>query len=106
MEIHEIRERGNGYVVLRPLFVSLPDAPARVLSCSCAMAAHRFAGATEPDEPIVRLEMMRLLRFVEALRTLERDRRGAATLADRQWRLSFRIYDRAGHVRLAAGLTY
>ena len=102
MEIHGSR---GGYVTLTPLFIDLPDAPTRQLYGSCAMAAHRFAGATEPGEPLVQLEMAHLHRFVEELRTLERDRRGAATLACSHLRLSFQIYDRMGHVRLAAGLT-
>ncbi len=101
----EIRGSRDGYVRLIPLFVDLADAPVPMLCCSCAMAAHRFAGATEPDEPIVRIEMAQLRRFIEELGVLERNRRGEATLACPQLRLSFRIYDRAGHVRLAAELT-
>jgi hypothetical protein len=75
MEIHGSR---GGYVTLTPLFIDLPDAPTRHLYGSCAMAAHRFAGATEPGEPLVQLEMAQLHRFVEELRALERDRRGEA----------------------------
>jgi hypothetical protein len=101
----EIRGSRGGYVEPTPLFIDLPDAPSRQLYGSCAMAARRFAGATEPGEPVVQLEMAQLHRFVEELRTLERDRRGGATLACPQLRLSFHIYDRAGHVRLAAGPT-
>ncbi len=54
---------------------------------------------------MVRIEMAQLRRFVEELRALERDRRGEAALACPDLRLSFHIYDRAGHVRLAAALT-
>lgn len=106
-ETLEIRGSDNkSFVLLTPLFGrGQPGAAESTLDCSCAMAAHRFAGATEPDEPMVRIELVHLRRFVEAVRVLERDRRGEATLAEPQLRLTVSVYDRAGHVRLSAALT-
>lgn len=43
-------------------------------------------------------------RFVDALRALERDRRGEAILDCRQFRLISSVNDRAGHVGLHAVL--
>lgn len=102
----EICGRPDEYVRLTPLFGSSGStATTPTIACSCEMVSHRFAGATEPDEPMVEIEVAELRRFVDELRRLERDRSGTATLASRQIRLSFQVYNRAGHVRLAAELT-
>jgi hypothetical protein len=101
----EIRASWGEYVVITPLFADLPDAPQAMLWCSCAVAADRFAGATETDEPIVQIELAKLRQFVEDLRTLERDRRGEATLTSVLLTLTVRVYDRAGHVSVAADLS-
>jgi hypothetical protein len=104
----DIRGSRDGYVVLTPHFHGTTTEPSATLDCSCEMAAHRFAGATEPDEPIVRIAMPALHRFVEDLRVLECDRRGTATLTTlpgSMLRPLFEIFDRAGHVSLAAELT-
>jgi hypothetical protein len=104
----EIRGSRDGYVVLTPHFRGVTTGPEHTVYCSCEMAAHRFAGATEPGEPMVRSAMPALHRFVEDLRVLERDRRGTATLTTlpgSMLRPSFEIFDRAGHVSLAAELT-
>src|SRR5260221_8309000 len=101
----EIRGSHGGYVLFTPLFVDLPGARVPMLSGSCSIAAHRFAGATEPDEPVVRIELARLRRFVDEVRVLERDRRGVATLVGPYLELSLSVYDRAGHVLLAAALS-
>ncbi len=101
----EIRGSRGGFVLFTPLFVDLPDAPVPLLYGSCSVAAQRFAGATEPDEPIVRIELARLRSFVDEVRVLERDRRGVATLLGPYLELALSVYDRAGHVRLAAALS-
>ncbi len=49
----EIRGMNSEYVLLIPLFVYLTKDPPPTLECGCAMASHRFAGATYPDEPVV-----------------------------------------------------
>lgn len=101
----EIRGMTGGHVVLAPLFGGVTQGADPTLYASCEMAAHRFAGATESDEPMVRIPALTLRRFVDELRALERDRRGTAALVSDQLRLQFRVIDRAGHIRLAAELT-
>ena len=99
----EIRASWGEYVAITPIYV--PYLPRTSLYCSCAMAAGRFAGATEPDEPIVQIERSTLRQFLDDLRTLERDRRGEARLTSAQLTLSVRVFDRAGHVSITAELT-
>ena len=101
----EIRGAHNEFVLLTPLFGNLSNDPSSTLYCSCAMASHRFAGATYPDEPAVRIGREVLRRFVDDFRALERDRRGEAILECRELRLAIAVADRAGHVSLRATLT-
>lgn len=101
----EIRGTHDEFVVLTPILGSFPDDPLPTLDCSCAIASHRFAGATFPGDPIVRIEREVLARFVDEFRVLERDRRGEAILECPQLRLALFVYDRAGHVGLRAALT-
>ena len=93
------------YVRVTPLFVYMTKDPPPTLECSCAMESHRFAGATYPDEPAVRIGREVLRRFVDDFRALERDRRGEAILECRELRLAFWVTDQAGHVHLQAALT-
>lgn len=46
-----------------------------------------------------------LRRFVDEMRTLERDRRGKAQLIGTELHLSFTVVDHAGHVHLDAALS-
>ena len=102
----EIRGDGEEYVVLTPFWLDSDRWNTGVLSvdCSCEMAAHRFAGSTYPDDPGLSIRLDELQRFIEELRTLERDRRGKAALDSSQLHLIFEVYDRPGHVRLTAAL--
>ncbi len=99
----EIRGTHDEFVLLNPIFVFNDSQP--TLGCSCAMASHRFAGATFPGDPTVRIEKEALIRFVDEFRVLERDRRGETILECPQLRLALFVYDRAGHVGLRAALT-
>ena len=101
----EIRGYGDEFVQLIPRFVSLPKDSSSTIECSCAMASHRFAGATYPDEPVVCIGREALTRFVDDVRVLERDRCGEAILECRELRLTLWVTDRAGHVHLQATLT-
>ena len=103
----EIRGIDGGHIRIEPLFGGIVrgGGATPTLYASCDMVHGRFAGATWPDEPMVRIEAANLNRFVDELRTVERDRRGTATLAGRDLYLLFEVFDRAGHVRVAAELT-
>jgi hypothetical protein len=101
----EIRGYEDEFVELIIRFVSLPKDSSSTIECSCAMASHRFAGATYPDDPVVRIGREALTRFVDDFRLLERDRSGEAILECRELRLAFWVTDRAGHVHLQAALT-
>lgn len=102
MEIHGTHDE---FVVLTLILGSFPDDPLPTIECSCAMASHRFAGATYPEDPVVRIGRDTLTHFVDDFRALERDRRGEATLECHELRLVFWVTDRAGHVHLQATLT-
>lgn len=101
----EIRGTHDEFVRLIPLFVSLPKDASATLDCSCAMASHRFAGATAPDEPVVRIGQESLQRFVDAVHVLERNRRGEAILTCSELQLLLSVSGRADHIRLRAALT-
>ena len=73
--------------------------------CSCEVAAHRFSGATEPDEPVVRIPLESMRLFVEDLRVMERNRRGEAGLTCPELRLKLSVVDSAGHVQMSATLS-
>lgn len=100
-----IRGYVDEFVQLIPRFASLPKDSSSTIECGCAMASHRFSGATYPDESVVRIRREALARFVDDFRALERDRRGEAILECRELRLAFWVTDRAGHVHLQAALT-
>ncbi len=101
----EIRGSHEGHVTLNPFWLDGDrwHTGVSAVDCSCEMAAHRFAGSTYPDDPGLSIRLDELQRFVSEMRTLERDRRGKATLESSQLRLIFEVYDRSGHVRLTAG---
>lgn len=103
----EIRGIHNGHVTLTPLFRDEENRPMPAIYLSCEMAANDFSGATEPDEPMVAIEVASLRQFVADMRVLERDRHGTAMLtcmSRRELTLSVHIYDRAGHALLTAEL--
>ncbi len=104
-----IRGNYSEYISLTPLFSAFAagenSSPAIYLSGE--IDSHGFRGATEPDEPMISIPVAALRQFVEDLRVLEQDRRGKATLMGRnprEFSLSIRIHDRAGHTLLAAEL--
>jgi hypothetical protein len=101
----EIRGTHDEFVVLTPILGSFPDDPLPILDCGCAMASHRFAGATFPGDPTIRIEKEALIRFVDEVRVLERERHGEAVFECPQLRLVIYVADRAGHIGLRAMLT-
>lgn len=103
----EIRGINGGHIRIDPLFGGIVrgDRMPPTLYASCEMVHNRFAGATWPDEPMVRIDAEDLGHFVDELRALERDRHGTATLVGRDLHLMFEVIDRARHVRVAAELT-
>jgi len=100
----EIRGTDDEFVVLTPILGSFPDDPLQVLDCSCAMGSHRFAGATFPGDPTIRIEKEALIRFVDEVRVLERERHGEAAFECPQLQLVIYVADRAGHIDLRAML--